>query len=123
MSVEVCNFQSLFQWRFRSQVPASPPAIVNPSKVVDWIQKFDARFPQLEKITKNGLYSLIDKEMQSLKPLLKEGQFICHLQPDFPQTAAMIEQLFKPRLSKLTVAFQAAQKKVFDNATVKEQDE
>src|SRR5581483_10947993 len=123
MGVQACNFLSLFQWCFRSKIPASPPAIVYPSKVIDWVQKFDESFPRLEKITKNGLYSLMDKEMQSLGPLLKEGQFICNSQPDFPQTAAMIDQLFRPRLSRLTMACQAAQKKVSDNAMVKEQDE
>jgi len=101
---------------------ASSISVIDSSKIVGWIQKFDAVFPRLEKVTKNGLHSLVDKELQALTPLLKEGEVIGRSVSQVIQTTAMIDQLVKPRLSKLTIAYNDAQRMISQNADLKEKD-
>lgn len=117
------NYLSAFQFCNRNAVSvASPVNIVDSTKAVEWLHKFDAAFPRLEKITKNGLYSLVEKELKALTPILKEGQLISSSVSHFLPTTAMIDQLIKPRLSRLSIAYDNAQRTVVENSAVKELD-
>src|SRR5579871_524127 len=50
---------------------------VDAATVGEWIRKVNTAFPRLEKISNNGLYSILEKEVQNITSLLNEGQKIC----------------------------------------------
>ena len=39
-----------------------------------WLRNFNNQFSRFERIANNGLYSVIEKEVENITPLLNEGQ-------------------------------------------------
>ncbi len=106
--------------------PSAPTAVstqVDASTVNAWIHKFNTAFPRLEKISNNGLYSILEKEVQNVTSLLNEGQKISASSGNASDVASMINDVVKPRLAQLQTAYTDAQKKVTDHADEKKKDE
>ncbi len=106
--------------------PAVPPPPkvqpIEPGKVAAWIRNVDSAFPQFNRIADHGAYSLLEKQIEILTPLLGEGQFIAKAPTDNELTARMINESVKPRLDQLQQRYTQAQKQLADHPDFKEQD-
>ncbi|MBS0604232.1 MAG: hypothetical protein JSS60_04245 [Verrucomicrobia bacterium] len=98
-------------------------SVVDSSKVSNWLIRVGGVLPRLERIAQNGALSLLEKEIQNITPLLREGQEMGASLPQSTMTVDMIDRLIKPRLDQLQQSYASAQKKVSENAEIKSEDE
>lgn len=102
--------------------PLSTPDVFNPVRALQWTQRFDAAFPRLETTEKNGLSSLLEKEISAVTPLLKEGQEITQWQTDLNPTFASVNALVKIRLDKMQKICMEGKKILRDNPELVKSD-
>jgi hypothetical protein len=112
---------------FFPRAPASPITskqanVVGADLVTNWLQRFDVAFPQFERIAANGAYSLLEKEIVNITPLLREGQVIVGSSPHLC-VAALIDANIKPRLNQLKQCCTNSQRKIAASPKIKEEDE
>jgi hypothetical protein len=91
---------------------SSSKGVVNTATVSEWLHKFNANFPKLERIANHGLYSLLDKQVKELTPLLEQGQKIASSQTQFAGVSQMVSQLVRPRLTQLQAGLASANQKL-----------
>jgi hypothetical protein len=86
---------------------------------VQWIQRFDTAFLRLETIEKKGLSSLLEKEISTVTPLLKEGQKIIQSQT---HSVASVNALVKMRLDKMQKLCLSSKKKIMESPQLVKSD-
>jgi hypothetical protein len=97
-------------------------ASVDASTVSEWIRKFNDTYPRFERIANHGLYSLLEKELQDITPLLNRGQAIGGATVPHTGISMMIDTLVRPRLAQLQTTYVAVQKKLAEHPKEKERD-
>ncbi len=95
---------------------------VDAATVSEWLRKFNNSFSRFERIASHGLYSILEKEIQNITPLLSDGQKISRSPTHYSGISIMINDLVKPRLIQLQTAYTAAQKKLVERPKEKEKD-
>jgi hypothetical protein len=103
----------------------SGPALsthIDAATVSEWLRKFNNSFSRFERIANNGLYPILEKELQDMTQLLSDGQKISSSPTHYSMTSRMINDLVKPRLVQLQAVYTAAQKKLIDHPKEKEED-
>lgn len=115
------NSQQLIP-NFSSGSPSSIDC-VDSSKVFQWLRKYDDALPRFEKISNNGLNSILKKEVLDITSLLKEGEVIGSSSVQIDPKSDMINQLVKPRLGHLQKECFNAQKRISEQSERTEDDE
>lgn len=101
----------------------SAPTFVEVSTISEWLRKFNNHFPRFERISNNGIYPSLEKELQDITPLLSEGQTISTSLTYYSGVAQMINELVRPRLTQLQTAYGVAQKKLAEHPDQKKEDD
>lgn len=113
---------SFFPSWLRFQETQAETPKVDAAKVSEWLRKYNGHISSLERHTAgNGLYSLLDKDLQAMTPILSDGKMICSAQLT-AGLAATVNALVRPRLAHLETAYAAAEKKLAGHETEKESD-
>ena len=102
----------------RSLNPASGPssvANIDVSTVSNWLRKFSNQFSPFENVLKNGLYSVLEKKIKEITPLLEEGQSLLSSQSPYSGVISLVNDLVRPRLAQLQAASVNAKKKIADS--------
>jgi hypothetical protein len=95
---------------------------VDVATVSEWLRKYNGSFSRFERISNHGLYSILEKELQNITPLINEGQRISASPTHYSGVSAVINDLVKPRLAQLQTVYIAAQKKLADHPKEKQED-
>lgn len=98
----------------RAATPAETPVAGAPA-VTKWLHDYNEVFARFEKISKNGLYSVLEKEVKDITPLLNEGHMLNGSYGRYPMVTQMIHEFVRPRLEKLQNTYTAAQKKILEH--------
>lgn len=105
----------------RTSTTSSPH--IDAATVSSWLFKFNNSFSQFEKNAKNGLYPILEKELQNITPLLEEGKKISSSPAHHSGVASLINDTVKPRLAQLQTVYTATQKKLLDHSKEKKADD
>ncbi len=117
------NLRRFFPFFFQ-QTPVSPPSVVVDSgKVGAWLSRFDRAFLSFERIASNGNFSLVQKEIQNIAPIIAEGRQLVSSTPQNPSVADMIDRFAKPRIAHLEQSLTRAQTKISGAPDIKTLDE
>lgn len=98
------------------------PTITNTTKVNQWLQRYQSDLSSFNRVATKGLYSVLDKEVQKITLLVKDGQEISKSAADCAATSQMINTLIKPKLDVLEHACKEARKKLADNPKLIQED-
>ena len=101
---------------------SSSTTVVSTATVNQWLHKFNGQFSRFERVSNHGLYSLLDKEVKELTPLLEQGQKIASAQTQYTGVTQMVNQLVRPRLTQLQAGLASAQQKLAAHAEEIEDD-
>jgi hypothetical protein len=91
-------------------------SIVHIDTVSEWLHKFNQQFPRFEKTVKNGLYSILEKKIDKISPLLKDGQSILSSRSPYSGTIALIKDYVRPRMNQLQEEIVSAQRKLAEHS-------
>ena len=113
-------FKNFFSQHPSSHTSTASSPHIDAATVSSWLFKFNNSFSQFEKTAKNGLYPILEKELQNITPLLEEGKKISSSPALHSGIASLINDLVKPRLAQLQTVHTATQKKILDHSNEKE---
>ena len=102
--------------------PVPPPEMIDVPKAVRWLNDCAAIKQKLDQLTPNGLYSLLDKQIEVATPLLGTGQKISQGQACSPFVERTLNLLVRPRLVELQRSLEIARTKCTEHAKDKEDD-
>ena len=103
--------------------PVPPPEMIDVPKAVRWLSDCAAIKQKLDQLTPNGLYSLLDKQIEVATPLLGTGQKISQGQACSPFVGKDLRTV-KTRLVELQRSLEIAElQNAPEHAKDKEDDE
>ncbi len=103
-------------------VSSSALSYADAATVSVWLRNYNNQFSRFERIANNGLYSILEKEVENITPLLNEGQKISISPTHYSGISQMINDLVRPRLTQLQTKFASAQKNLAEHEEEKKAD-
>jgi hypothetical protein len=101
---------------------SSANSYVDAATVSAWLRNYNNQFSRFERIADNGLYSILEKEVKDITPLLNEGQKISTSPTHYSGISQMINDLVRPRLTQLQTKFASVQKTLAEHVEEKKAD-
>ncbi len=101
---------------------AATTSVIDIPIVSEWLRKFNHAFPKFEQVSNNGIYPLLEKEIQEITSLLQEGRVISNSPARHSGISQMVHGLVNPRILQLQERYTDAQKKLCDSKESKAED-
>lgn len=118
------NFRRFFPFFF-PQAPVSRAThfVVDAGKIGAWISRFDEEFLLFRRVASSGNFSLVQKQIQNIAPLIAEGRQLASPIHQHSSVADMIDRLAKPRIAQFEQLLTHVQTKISAAPDVKKLDE
>jgi hypothetical protein len=111
------------QERASSTASSRPNHFVDSVAVCSWLRQYNDAFSRFEQMAAHGAYSLLQKEITNMTPLLTEGLRIAEASSHDSSVISMINNLVKPRLHQLQRSYVEAKKNIAQKPKLVEEDE
>jgi hypothetical protein len=114
---EVCSAFCL-----QGTTSVKPNQFVDSVAVCSWLRRYHDTSSRFEQIASHGAYSLLQKEITNITPLLEEGLKIARSSPHDSSVASMIDNLVRPRVHQLQQSCIKAKKNIAQKPQLVEED-